>query len=42
MFIKLNINPNGKVTNDCAIRAIATVVENSWYDVFDECCKQAR
>ncbi len=35
MFIKENINPNGKKTSDCVIRAIAKAENKTWLEVFD-------
>ena len=42
MFVELNLNPLGKRVGDCAVRAIATVEDVSWYEAFDYLCGYGR
>jgi hypothetical protein len=42
MFVKHNVNPMGKKTSDCVVRAIALVEGRPWEDVFDELVRLAR
>jgi hypothetical protein len=42
LFIKENINPLGKKTTDCVIRAIAKAEGKEWLEVFDILVKLAR
>ena len=41
-YIEMNLNPKGKKTGDCVIRAISYVSGKSWNEVFDLLCKTAR
>lgn len=42
MFKKLNVNPKGKKTGDCVIRAIAYAEGKEWLVVYDELSALAR
>lgn len=42
MFKLLNVNPSGKKTGDCVIRAIAKAEEKEWEDVFNDLVDIAR
>ena len=42
MFIEYNKNPIGKRTEDCGIRAVATVLDISWDDAFDLIARNAK
>lgn len=42
MYIKENLNPVGKKTGDCVIRAIAKAENRHWLSVFDELTMLAR
>ena len=33
-FLQVNENPNGNLVNDCVIRAIATITNKSWDDIY--------
>lgn len=35
-FMKKNVNPKGKNTGDCVIRAMTTALEMDYYDVYEE------
>lgn len=37
-MIKLNLNPKGKKTGDCVIRAIAYATEQPWDKVYKDLC----
>lgn len=39
MFVKYNSNPIAKRGNDCTIRAISTVLEKPWEDVYLDICE---
>ena len=41
-FLKLNVNPKNRKTNDCVIRAIVSATGKDWYEVFDALCAIAR
>lgn len=34
MFINKNLNPKGRKTSDCAIRAVAAATDKSWDDTY--------
>ena len=34
-----NINPKNKITNDCAVRAIATATNKTWGEVYNTLCE---
>lgn len=36
IFTPLNLNPKGKITNDCVIRCIAKALEQSWKKTYIE------
>lgn len=38
MYVSYNANPIAKRGNDCTIRAISTVMEKPWEDVYMEIC----
>ena len=38
-FVKHNVNPKGKKTGDCVVRAISLALDKSYYDVYDELYK---
>ena len=40
MYIKLNINPQGKQVGDCVIRAISTALNQSWEQTYVELAVQ--
>lgn len=42
MFIKENLNPKGRKTADCVVRAIAKAQGKSWLEVFDALTEIAR
>lgn len=42
MFKRINKNPKQRKTDDCAIRAISTVFNKEWTEVFDELSVLAR
>ena len=42
MYIQYNANPLDKSTGDCVIRAIATVTNRPWLEVYDDLYKYAR
>ena len=35
-YIKYNINPCDKRTIDCTVRALATLLDADWYDIYDQ------
>lgn len=39
MFIKENVNPKGKKTDDCVIRALTKATGQDWHKVYFDCCK---
>ena len=42
MFIEYNVNPIGKKTEDCGIRAVAVALGISWDDAFDMIARNAK
>jgi len=42
MYQFLNKNPQNLYTGDCVIRAIATVLNQSWEETYDGVCEQGR
>lgn len=38
-YIKLNLNPTGKATSDCVIRAIMKATDKTWEQVYKELCR---
>ena len=39
MYLKLNLNPNDNEADDCIVRAIAFVTQQTWEQVYNELCK---
>jgi hypothetical protein len=37
-FIKANLNPTGKATSDCVVRAIMKATKKTWLDVYKNLC----
>ena len=42
MYEFLNLNPDHIYTGDCVIRAVGTVLNQSWDDTYDDICDQGR
>ena len=42
MYVYLNLNPHGKKTGDCVIRATALALDIDWYQASDMLYEQAR
>jgi hypothetical protein len=42
MFVEFNINPKGKKTSDCVVRAIAKAENKTWLEIYDYLSKIAR
>ena len=42
MYKELNLNPAGRRTTDCVIRAIAKVLDADWETVYDAIAKEGR
>lgn len=40
MFRKINVNPTGKQTDDCVVRAIAILMEISWEKAYMDLCQR--
>lgn len=40
MYKYSNVNPNGNKVGDCVIRAISTVMDKPWQEVYIELCVQ--
>lgn len=40
MFIYTNVNPTGKKTGDCVIRAIAIVTDETWEKAYIDLCAE--
>lgn len=38
-YFYLNVNPYNKFTNDCTVRAIAFLLDQSWDRTYDEVCE---
>lgn len=38
MWVYLNLNPLGKLTGDCVVRACAFATDQTWDDTYDELC----
>lgn len=37
-FVKTNLNPSGKATSDCVVRAIVKGANKRWLDVYKDLC----
>jgi hypothetical protein len=42
MYKEWNLNPTGKRTADCVVRALMLVTGKTWHEVYDELCKIGR
>ena len=38
MFKRVNLNPSGRLTDDCLVRAIAILFNESWEDAYWDLC----
>lgn len=38
-FLFLNENPNGNIEGDCVVRAVSTLLDKPWDDVYDDLCE---
>ena len=38
MYIKVNPNPLNKAVGDCTVRAISTLLDSDWDDVYFQLC----
>lgn len=41
-YVKRNVNPKGKSTSDCVVRAIAIATGKSWEEVYNVLCETGR
>ena len=42
MWKRCNLNPRGKLVDDCVVRAIAIATGQDWYTVYDDLCQTGR